>query len=101
MSVVGKRTIDNWTAEGDAVINEYFVRLTPDRQSKSGTLWSRQSLGSGEFVTTVKFRISGQVRVVYAVSWIGSESVRRWFCRVLHPKRGSSLCIPLLLVSET
>lgn len=46
---------------GDAVINEYFIRLTPDRQSKSGAIWSGQSFTSGEFVTTIKFRISGQV----------------------------------------
>ena len=62
MSVVGKRTIDNWTAEGDAVINEYFVRLTPDRQSKKGVCWNEATISSKKWVTTIKFRISGSVR---------------------------------------
>lgn len=43
------------------MINENFIRLTPDRQSKRGTVWSRASLNNGEWVTTIKFRISGQV----------------------------------------
>lgn len=43
------------------MINENFIRLTPDRQSKRGTVWSRASLDNGEWVTTIKFRISGQV----------------------------------------
>lgn len=60
-SRVGRRTLQEWTDVGDAVINEYFIRLTPDRQSKSGAIWSGQSFTSGEFVTTIKFRISGQV----------------------------------------
>lgn len=51
----------DWMCSGDAVINEYFVRLTPDRQSKNGVLWSMNTFNSGEFVTTIKFRISGQV----------------------------------------
>ena len=60
----GNRYIANWRSDGDAFINEYFVRLTPDRQSKSGYLWSSETFGDGEFVTTIKFRISGQVRII-------------------------------------
>lgn len=58
---LGNRMIDGWTCGGDAMINEYFIRLTPDRQSKNGFCWSRDSLSNGNWVTTIKFRISGQV----------------------------------------
>lgn len=58
---IGTRKIRNWQCTGDGVVNEYFVRLTPDRQSKNGVLWSGSTFNSGEFVTTIKFRISGQV----------------------------------------
>ena len=49
------------------------MRLTPDRQSKSGTLWADSTFNSGEFVTTIKFRISGQVSFLYAVYGQGSS----------------------------
>lgn len=61
--LIGSRKINQWTCGGDATINEFFVRLTPDRQSKSGFCWSKSTLSSGEWVTTIKFRISGQVRL--------------------------------------
>ena len=60
-SYSGSRKISQWTCGGDATINEFFVRLTPDRQSKSGFCWSKSTLNAGEWVTTIKFRISGQV----------------------------------------
>lgn len=59
--ILGNRVIEGWECGGDAVINEYFVRLTPDRQSKNGFCWSRSGFSDGEMVTTIKFRISGQV----------------------------------------
>ena len=58
---LGQRYIDNWECRGDAVINEYFIRLTPDRQSKNGYCWSKKTFTNAEWVTTIKFRISGQV----------------------------------------
>ena len=56
--------IDNWQCAGDATINEFFIRLTPDRQSKNGYCWSKKTFSSGEWVTTIKFRISGQVVIL-------------------------------------
>ena len=56
--------IDNWQCAGDATINEFFIRLRPDRQSKTGYCWSKKTFSSGEWVTTIKFRISGQVVIV-------------------------------------
>lgn len=58
---IGNRKIKGWTCGGDASIKEYFVRLTPDRQSKSGFCWNDKPLNSNKWLTTVKFRISGQV----------------------------------------
>ena len=43
-----------------------FVRLTPDRVSKRGTLWSNEPLGTTpEFSATLTFRISGQGKKLY------------------------------------
>jgi len=49
-----------WKSGGVATVNSNFIRLTPDRQSKKGALWSRKSLGTDNFSMTLKFRISGQ-----------------------------------------
>ena len=43
------------------MIKEYFIRLTSDRQSKKGYCWSDSAIANDKWVTTVKFRISGQV----------------------------------------
>ena len=51
-----------WRHSGHAVVNQNFIRLTPDRQSKKGALWSRKNLGVDSFTSTLKFRISGQGR---------------------------------------
>jgi mannose-binding lectin 2 len=54
--IVGK----NWRQFGSTVVNNNFIRLTPDRQSKKGAVWSRKALGVPEFSSILKFRISGQ-----------------------------------------
>ncbi|KAK8812777.1 hypothetical protein WA538_002511 [Blastocystis sp. DL] len=56
----GNRRITGWTCGDNASIKEFFIRLTPDRQSKSGYCWSDTPLNSNKWVTTFKFRISGQ-----------------------------------------
>ncbi|KAK8805394.1 hypothetical protein WA158_002050 [Blastocystis sp. Blastoise] len=56
----GNRFIDNWMVGGDSMIKEYFVRLTPDRQSKMGYAWNKSPLNEDEWVVNLKFRISGQ-----------------------------------------
>eukprot|EP01038_Epipyxis_sp_PR26KG_P011075 gene11075-14869_t len=50
----------HWRTGGTTVVNSNFVRLTPDRQSKIGSLWSRRALGVPSFSAILKFRISGQ-----------------------------------------
>merc|ERR1711871_1574491 len=56
----GKRTLNNWHVGGDASIQEHFLRLTPDRQSKQGQVWSQNTLDSDEFSVIFQFRLSGQ-----------------------------------------
>ena len=56
----------NWNMGGATTVNRHFVRLTPDRQSKRGFLWSKKKIESKEFSIVFTFRISGQ-----AQSWFG------------------------------
>ncbi|RHY31336.1 hypothetical protein DYB32_003595 [Aphanomyces invadans] len=56
---------DDFTFGGHTVVNKHFVRLTTDRQSKRGFVWSKATLGSAgltkqEFSIVLTFRISGQ-----------------------------------------
>jgi lectin, mannose-binding 2 len=61
VDVSGSRMVNkHWRSSGVAAISQNFVRLTPDRQSKRGALWSRKALGLDAFTSTLKFRISGQ-----------------------------------------
>ena len=61
-----KLTCSEWQAQGDTDVKSAFVRLTPDRQSKRGTLWSRESIGPlNELSATLTFRISGQGKKLF------------------------------------
>lgn len=83
-SQIGNRRISGWECHGDAVINEHFIRLTPDRQSKAGACWSNFQLTEGSWVTTIKFRISGQVCYSPRSLSIGSFSLWWWLLRLFH-----------------
>lgn len=56
------RHIPKWTTGGNGLdLNENFIRLTPDRQSRKGYLWSNTKLeGRDEWSATLRFRVSGQ-----------------------------------------
>lgn len=57
----GTRLVSShWRTSGTAVVNSNFIRLTPDRQSKKGALWSKKSVSVPYFSSILKFRISGQ-----------------------------------------
>jgi len=59
--ISGTRLVgDNWKTSGTTVVNKNFIRLTPDRQSKKGSIWSRKPLGVPSFSAILQFRISGQ-----------------------------------------
>jgi mannose-binding lectin 2 len=51
---------------GSTEVKKNFIRLTPDRQSKRGYIWSRSFLNANEATFVLKFRIHGQGR-----SWFG------------------------------
>lgn len=57
----GERQVSKtWRASGSTAVHSNFARLTPDRQSKKGALWSTKAIGTTELSVSVKFRISGQ-----------------------------------------
>jgi mannose-binding lectin 2 len=71
----GARVVPGFRAQGNTDIHKHFVRLTPDRQSKAGTLWSEGSFepAAAEFSAALTFRISGQ-----ASRWFG-DGIGWWF----------------------
>ncbi|TMW60658.1 hypothetical protein Poli38472_000700 [Pythium oligandrum] len=67
ISADGEREVSkDWTHGGSTAVNRHFVRLTPDRQSRKGYIWSKEKLGRREFSLVLTFRISGQ-----AQTWFG------------------------------
>jgi len=59
----GMRQVPGFRASGVALVNENFLRLTPDRQSKRGGLWATTRLEGDRAETwsaTLRFRTSGQ-----------------------------------------
>lgn len=50
----------NWQQGGSTMVNKHFIRLTPDRQSKRGYIWSTDTIGRDEFSAILTFRVSGQ-----------------------------------------
>ncbi|CAM9525993.1 unnamed protein product [Ectocarpus sp. 6 AP-2014] len=57
----GKRTVGfEWDVTGEAKVMRNFVRLTPDRQSKRGAVWSVDAIGNTVFSSVLEFRLSGK-----------------------------------------
>ena len=72
----GTRVVDDFQHTGHTEIHRHFVRLTPDRQSKSGALWSKTAPNiNGDFSSILAFRISGQ-----ASKWYG-DGLGWWFTK--------------------
>ena len=62
----GDRMINkHWRTSGTTEVMKNFVRLTPDRQSKRGSVWTRTKIGSDAIVINVKFRIAGQGKTFF------------------------------------
>lgn len=53
--------VPEWRIGGDATLQENFLRLTPDRQSKSGFIYSNTGFDGHVFTASLRFRVSGQV----------------------------------------
>jgi lectin, mannose-binding 2 len=67
----------HWRASGTTAVNNNFIRLTPDRQSKKGALWSKKSVSVPNFSSILKFRISGQGKNFFGDGigwWITQQS---------------------------
>lgn len=61
VDTTGTRIVNgHFRTSGTTVVNNNFIRLTPDRQSKKGGVWSRKPVGVPSLSTVLKFRISGQ-----------------------------------------
>ncbi|EQC25101.1 hypothetical protein SDRG_17015 [Saprolegnia diclina VS20] len=82
ISADGVREIsDDFSFGGHAQVNRHFVRLTTDRQSKRGHVWSKNTIGSAqlskpEFSIILTFRISGQAERWYGDGiglWVTTE----------------------------
>ena len=74
----GERTVPNFDVLGHAVVNENFIRLTPDRQSKRGGIVSTVPVAKGplrEFSAVVRFRIAGQGQTLFG------DGLAMWFTR--------------------
>ena len=62
----GERLIsDDWRLYGSAKAFESFIRLTPDRQSKQGAIWSRGPTESTSLNAVLEFRIAGQGKKLF------------------------------------
>lgn len=67
-----------WRSGGDSQVMKSFIRLTPDRQSKRGYLWSKQPIHNENISTTIKFRISGQGKTFFG------DGIALWFTDAPH-----------------
>lgn len=73
----------SWVVQGDTDVKSGFIRLTPDRQSKRGTLWSRESIGATpEFSATLTFRISGQGKKLFG------DGIGLWLTQFTRQQQG-------------
>lgn len=62
----GARRVDNWAAGGSTEVQNSFVRVTNDRQSRKGWLWSTRNWAHLDgFTVTLRFRISGQGKKLF------------------------------------
>lgn len=67
---------------GHAKVNEHFVRLTPDRQSKRGHLWSSRRVDAEDWSVSLEFRVSGQGRTLFG------DGLAFWFTDMPSIKQG-------------
>jgi len=61
----GIRMYPGWRLGGHAALQENFLRLTNDRQSKRASVWCGTKLTLDEWSTTFRFRVSGQGRRLF------------------------------------
>ena len=72
----GQRGVSkDWKSGGVTNVHRNFARLTPDRQSKKGALWSRRTLGVDTISLVFTFRISGQGKKFFG------DGLALWFMK--------------------
>ena len=70
----GNRQIsDDVIYGGTTEVKKNFIRLTPDRQSKRGHIWTTNVIDRDELATVITYRIHGQGR-----KWFG-DGIGIWF----------------------
>lgn len=80
----GERMVSrHWRTFGTTTVNSNFIRLTPDRQSKKGAVWSRKPIGVPSFSSILKFRISGQGKNFFG------DGLALWFVQQGYYTEGS------------
>ncbi|KAI1278081.1 Vesicular integral-membrane protein VIP36 [Halotydeus destructor] len=53
-------TIPNWDFLGSTFVTTSFIRLTPDEQSRTGSLWNKVPIYSPNWEAVVEFKVSGK-----------------------------------------
>lgn len=71
-----------FTTFGSARVHSSFVRLTPDRQSKHGALWSKSQIRTQSLTAILEFRLSGQGKSLFG------DGLGLWFARQAYFTRG-------------
>eukprot|EP01013_Petalomonas_cantuscygni_P017166 TRINITY_DN3428_c0_g1_i1.p1 TRINITY_DN3428_c0_g1~~TRINITY_DN3428_c0_g1_i1.p1 ORF type:complete len:459 (-),score=102.91 TRINITY_DN3428_c0_g1_i1:407-1708(-) len=75
----GHRTLEHFSVGGDAIVHKDFIRLTTDRQSKRGWIWSSGALNLETWSVVMEFRISGKGRTLFGDGvglWLTDHSSR-------------------------
>ena len=79
----GARTLEHWVAGGSTEVNEHFVRLTNDRQSRKGWLWSTRNWAWLDgWTITLRLRVSGQGKRLFG------DGMAFWFTTASDYKPG-------------
>eukprot|EP01099_Mayorella_cantabrigiensis_P006219 TRINITY_DN5142_c0_g1_i2.p1 TRINITY_DN5142_c0_g1~~TRINITY_DN5142_c0_g1_i2.p1 ORF type:complete len:403 (-),score=89.70 TRINITY_DN5142_c0_g1_i2:224-1432(-) len=73
-SFEGPFVVPNWLLQGSAYFRENYVRLTPDRQSRTGALWNAAPVRLQSWEATIGFRIHGQGRT-------GADGLAFWYIK--------------------
>ena len=78
----GSRMVASYREGGVAKVNENFIRLTPDRQSKRGHLWSSRRVDVHDWSVVLEFRVSGQGKTLFG------DGLAFWFTDMPNIRNG-------------
>ena len=78
----GSRMVASYREGGVAKVNENFIRLTPDRQSKRGHIWSSRRVDVHDWSVVLEFRVSGQGKTLFG------DGLAFWFTDMPNIRNG-------------